>query len=397
MAAGPTSSKQLCIGVRVPDWTTGYAHRLFDGILDFRRSGAPIRIHFDHPSGADLPTEPITETWDGDGLLVFRHTQAEAKAWHRRGLKVVSLSAESPGKTPDFPRVTLDNRAVGGLAAHHLAALGLREFAYVHDPTRLYSAERGRSFISAIEALGANVHRVDVPVSSFPEATRARQTEECLSPQLSALPRPCGIFAKDDIAGMWVSRILSKLGICCPDEMPVLGVTDDTVFCNTANPPLSSVRYPGRRIGFEATRLLYQMIGGKEVAAGHRIVVPPQTVTARESTRHVVLADEVIDRSLERLRDEIRTRPVTVAELARWAGVSRELLRQRYHAVFGHSPKREIERLRASHVVASLHENATPLEELADELGFSGADDLCRFIKRVEGKTPGQIRREMVS
>jgi hypothetical protein len=79
---------------------------------------------------------------------------------------------------------------------------------------------------------------------------------------LEKLPRPCGILTKDDIAAVWTLRILNQLGIRCPDEMPILGISDDIVFCHMMDPPLSSIPYSGKRIGLQAATLLHRMMSG---------------------------------------------------------------------------------------------------------------------------------------
>jgi len=363
-------------------------------LLEFQRSTGAMELHFNQPSDGDLPSEPIDASWEGDGLLVYRHTVEEAEAWARRGIAAVNLSTEFPGTEPQMPRVTVDNHAVGRAAAEHLAALGLRDFAYVHESMRRYSAERLEAFRAAVEAGGGHLHQIDVPASAFAETERPRQIEECMREPFLALPRPCGVLAKDDIAATWTLRLMKSLGIACPGEMPLLGIANDIVFCHTASPPLSSVPYPARHVGLVAAELLWRMMNGEAVPPDHRIAVPPGPVVRRESTRHVVLADSVVTRAMELIRQEAMHRPVSVGELSRTVGVSRESLRQRFHAVLGHSPKREIERLRRQHVLELLLGTNLPLAEVASECGFADAAELCRFVKRQTGNTPGSIRRE---
>jgi LacI family transcriptional regulator len=76
------------------------------------------------------------------------------------------------------------------------------------------------------------------------------------------------------------------------------------------------------------------------------------------------------------------------------AGVSRESLRQRFQATLGRSPKEEIERIRSQNLCEKLRWTELPLEVIAEENGFAGPAEICRFIKRMTGKTPGAIRRE---
>ena len=389
------AGRRFRVGVRFPDWAIGFAFRFFDGLLEFRRMTEAIDLHFDHPSGGDLPSEPVGESWEGDGLLVFRHTSAEAAAWKSRGIAVVNLSTVFPDRAPDFPQVAVDNQVLGRAAAEHLATLGLRNFAYIHESARPYSHERLESFRETVGELGGRLHCIEVPASEFPAEERPRRIEQCMAPPLMALPRPCGILAKDDIAAIWTLRLLKKLGIDCPGEMPVLGVSGDAVFCHMADPPLSSIPHPARRIGFAAAKLLWRMMAGEQVPPGHRIAVPPGAVVPRESTRHVALADPVATRAMEIIRRESADGAISVAKLSRQVGVSRENLRQRFHTILGHSPKREIERQRGHHIRELLQSEHSTLDEIAEQSGFPDAAELCRFIKRTTGKTPGTIRKEL--
>jgi LacI family transcriptional regulator len=388
-------SRRFRVGIRLPDWATGFGFRLFEGLLDFQRARQAMELHFDQPSGGDLPPAPIDRNWRGDGLLVFRHTRQEADAWRARGIQVVNLSAEIPGAEPDFPRVTVDNRLVGRMAVEHLESLGLRNFAYVHESTRGYSAERLRAFREAVAECGGSFHQIDVPVSSFPVAECPQRIEQAVLGPLAALPLPCGILTKDDIAAVWTLNALRKLGIRCPDEVPLMGITDDIVFCHTTDPPLTSIPYPARKIAFAAADLLHRMMSGERVPPKHRLMIPPLPIAARESTRRVVLADQVVTRAMEIIRQQSAHGTVAVSALARAAGVSRESLRQRFQAALGRSPKQEIERLRCRHVCEVLRWSDLTLDQIAGKCGFTGPDEVCRFVKRHTGKTPGTIRKEL--
>lgn len=260
--------------------------------------------------------------------------------------------------------------------------------------TRRYSLERLEAFREAVVHGGGRLHQIDVPVSSFPVPVRPDEIERCLREPLLALPRPCGILTKDDIAAIFTLRSLDKLGISCSNEMPVLGVTDDIAFCHAAHPPLSSISYPGRKIGYSAADLLMQMMLGKKVPPDHRLLVPPDSLTYRESTGHVILEDDVVTLALAHIRQAIPTQSPSVAELSQWVGVSREGLRQRFLKSLGRGPKEEIQRLRCQHVTEYLKNTDSTIDTIAAQCGFSGSDEVCRFIKRMTGKTPGAIRKK---
>ncbi len=335
----------------------------------------------------------IDQHWDGDGLIVFRHSQEEARAWRKRGVAVVNLSAEYPGDSPVFPQCTMDNVAAGIMAARHLASLGLRDFCFINESTRKYSLERLEGFLQGVNAASGRLHRIDVPVSTFPVRDCPKRIERTIWPLLAELPRPCGIFTKDDIAAVWTLLALEKLGIRTPDDMPVLGVDDDVIFCHTTTPPISSIAYPGRVIGFEAASLLDRMLTGSSNWEPERLSIAATEIVIRESTRHVVLSDALTTRAMAYIREHAAVRSLQVAEVARHCGVSRESLRLKFREQLGHSPKEEIERLRLRNVMDLLRSNrAAKLEEIAYQSGFSGGDELCRFVKRMTGRTPGSLR-----
>ena len=151
----------------------------------------------------------------------------------------------------------------------------------------------------------------------------------------------------------------------------MLGVSDDVVFCHTTVPAMSSIAYPGRRIGRAAADLLHRMMNREKIPPRHRVTVPPAGLAQRESTGRVILDDPVVTRALDHLRENILRKGISVDALARKAGVSRELLRQKFHAALGRSPKEEIERLRCLRVCDYLHRTNFTLEAIGDAVAPS--------------------------
>ncbi|QJE96138.1 xylose operon transcription regulator XylR [Luteolibacter luteus] len=393
MNHGPTFRRTWRVGIRMVDWAQGFGNRIYGGILDFLREGHSFELEFVQPSGSDLPAVTIDENWQGDGLLVFRYTPAEARAWRKSGIKVVNLSSEQPPRGVLFPRVTLENQAAGRLAAEHLLGLGLRSFAFLHDPGRTYSRERLEGYRARLHEDGHTCRILPIPSSSFSPKIRARQIEQMAWRIMASLEAPCGLFAKDDISGVTAIRALKQVGMRVPEDVPVVGVSDDIVFCHATTPALSSVRFPGKQIGRAAAELLFRMMSGETMPPETRILAPSPGITVRESTGRVELPDPVVTRAMNFIRSRPLNLPIDTELLCREAGASREQLRQRFHATLGRTPKQEVDRIRSARVSDLLKRTDWTLERLAEHCGFSGGDELCRFMKRVTGSTPGEIRR----
>ena len=310
------------VGVRLIDWAQGFGYRLFGGFLDFIRSGHPMELAFEQPNGGDIEPVKIDRDWQGDGLLVFRYTAEEAKEWRRRRIPVVNLSTEQPPRIAGFPRVTLDNIRAGEMAAEHFLSLGLRNFAYLHDSNRVYSRERMEGYRRRLDEAGFAVQVIDIPSSTFPPKIRAKQNLEMAWRQFARLPQPCGLFAKDDISAVLAIRALRKIGLRVPQDVPVLGVADDIVHCLATTPPISSLRFPGRGIGFAAAQLLWRQMNGEKIDPREHLRIPPRGVVVRESTGHVELPDPLVTRALAVIREEAGRQSISAQELCRRAGVS---------------------------------------------------------------------------
>lgn len=385
--------KRYRVGIRLLDWSQGFGYRLFPGILEVARSGHDLDLVFEQPSGGDIAPIRIDEDWEGDGLLVYRYTAKEAKSWLKRGIKVVNLSAEQPANGPHFPRVTLDNEAAGVMAARHLMTLGLRRFAFWHDPHRRYSMERLDGYRRELKREGFETQVFEIPSSHYADHERAKRNEMLAWKLLAKLETPAGLFAKDDISAVCAMQALATLGLRCPEDVPLLGVADDAIYCHLTRPALSSVRFPGRSIGSQAMQLLISMMNGELVSDDTRIRIPPSQLAVRESSGLVELPDEVVTKAMRFIRATAQERGVSVDELCRAAGVSRELLRQRFQHTLGRTPKEEIDRQRAQVVCNFLRQTKWTIDRIAAHLGFGAADELCRFFKRTMEITPGEYRR----
>ena len=385
------------VGVRLIDWAQGFSYRLFGGILDYTRKGNPMVLDFEQPNASEIHPIRIDRSWKGDGLLVFRYTSEEARQWKKNGIAVVNLSTESPAGALHFPRVTLDNHTAGLMAAEHFLSLQLQHFSVVVDENRLYSRQRAEGFAARLAQSGKEARLISIPTSKFPLATRAQRNLQAAMLALSKLPLPCGIFCKDDLCAVWIIRAAHQLGLRVPQDVAILGVSDDMVHCMATTPAISSLHYPGRAIGFAAAELLGRKMRGEEIDPQTHIRIAPKNLVVRESSGAVELADAVVTSSLRLIRSIVQKRAMGVEELCRELGVSREILRQKFHAVLGKSPKHVIDQMRADLIGETLLQTSWTVDQTASVCGFTSSDDLCRFFKRIKGCTISDWRRQRSS
>ena len=83
----------------------------------------------------------------------------------------------------------------------------------------------------------------------------------------------------------------------------------------------------------------------------------------------------------------------TVESLAREAGMSRSAFAARFREMVGESPLHYVTRWRMTIALQALHEDKTPLAELAGQLGYQSEAAFSRAFKRVMGVSPGAARQ----
>lgn len=379
------------VGIRVPSWAT-FTRPIFKGVVDFTRRNEIWQIQTLVDSTNEMAPVVIDENWEGDGLILFRFSQEEVKSFKDRNIPVVNLSAECTGN--GYPSVIPDNPEIGKQAAQHLLTLGLKNFSFWGDPSRKYSNRRGKAFENEIRIAGFKCINVQLEPDQFPWEGRWVKLRERIIEELNRLPKPIGLFAKDDLLGSNIIRICNEVGIMVPEEIAVMGTNADEVFCQISTPPLSSVAYPGERIGFEAAKLLSNMMRREAIQDDYMRTIPIREIVARESTNTFAINDPIITEAVQYIRSVAPIYPVHVSEIAARSPLSLSGFNKHFVQCLGHTPKEEIKRARLAKVRVMLRNTQKKISLIAQEMKFESPEELSRFFKRETGQTPKEYRAQ---
>jgi len=188
-----------------------------------------------------------------------------------------------------------------------------------------------------------------------------------------------------------VARYAQLAGLRIPEDLALLGVDNDTLDCELALPPLSSVCVPWRTVGQNAALLVERALAGVLVE-GERIVVPPVDVIPRRSTDVTIVDDPIVDRSMSWIAEHIGRR-LTLNTIARAASLSRQRLEQRFQVATGRTVMQEVRRARVDMARRLLSTTALSLPLIAQQCGFTSAALLSVAFRRETGMPPGAYRR----
>lgn len=393
------------IGIRYPVWSR-YWQTLLPGVVDYIRLHEPWRLQVEDNSFGEMEAVKIDESWQGDGLILFRATEAELRKFRERGQAVVLTSSEGPDL--GFPRVLPDNHGIGRLAAAHLLEKCMPHFAFLARGEtlyqeaefapgfRVYPRERLQGFREHLLENGAEprVHLLEGRELWKPAAWKLIQAD--VSAFISGLPKPCGLFVVDDALGAVVMRAARELGVAVPADLAVVGFGNDPLFGMASVPALSSLIYPGMAIGGLAAGLIERQLAGDD-CTGLVVKVPVQEVAQRGSSDTIATADPAVAAALAWIRRHAPQHPVRVAELEEFIGISSSSLNQKFRISLSRSPKQEITRVRLNHLVSLLSITSASVVEIARVMHFASAHELSRFFLHETGERPTSFRERMAA
>jgi LacI family gluconate utilization system Gnt-I transcriptional repressor len=209
-------------------------------------------------------------------LTGTRHAPPVRALLRERRLPVVEtweLSEDPIDRVVGFSNFEAARRMTLELAAH-----GRRRIAFAGTPPRLEhrAAQRLAGYRAAMTELG---QRPDV-VTLDERGVTIASGERALAALLSRAVPPDAVFFVNDVAAFGAAQACQRLGVAVPGRLAIAGFGDFEL-ARASNPPLTTVRIPGERIGRTAARLIVERLagdpGGREdgrvVDLGFEIVV----------------------------------------------------------------------------------------------------------------------------
>lgn len=361
---------------------TGYAEGVLLGVAAYAR---PARAWtFDHGDSSLQGIERLLAQ-KPDGVVFCSSDNQVINLI--AAAKVAAVNAHFWEPPAPMGSVASDDHVVGELAAEHFLARGHRRFAYFPRTGWAVDA-RLHGFTAALARSGATPATFEgVPPSV---GRKEAAYEKALLHWLQELPKPVAIFCANDRFAWHVSERCRRLKLRVPTHVAILGVDNDRVICSLADPPLSSVQTGSERIGYEAARLLEQLMAGGVPESRH-VLVQPVRVVGRRSTDAVVAEDKLVAGALRHMKSHLVDN-IGLELLAKRLHCSRRTLERRFREVLGVSPAHAWTRFRLEEAQHLLADSELKLPLVAELSGFREAKYLSEAFKKLTGQTPGKFR-----
>ncbi|QDU10040.1 XylR family transcriptional regulator [Gimesia aquarii] len=363
-----------------------FGRGILQGISTYSRTHGPWSIFIDEWGPASSLPDWIKD-WDGDGIIARVRSQQMADRLHQAGVPIVDTLQQISNS--DLPGVYSDDIAIAALAFEHLHDRHLRHFAFVGVERSNWSLRRSIAFTDLVKRHGFECELYS-PLSRrrFSESWNGGQ--EDLGDWLESLPKPVGLMAAHDLRALCVLDACSRRNIAVPEQVAVVGVDNDDVFCEAINPHLTSISHQSEQIGYEAASLLDHLMKGKTTPCSP-LMLPPRTLVPRRSTDIIAVNDLAIASALEFIRRNACSK-INVALISQHVNLTRRSLERRFMRLVGKTPHQLIAEERLRRAKQLLIDTDFTLERIASMAGFSSAAYLSVVIKAHENCTPTEFR-----
>ncbi|ACB75598.1 transcriptional regulator, AraC family [Opitutus terrae PB90-1] len=363
---------------------------MLKGIAHYERSHRPWAAFLDDEARAEVDPHWVrSKKWQG---VISRHTTpALARVCAEQKLPLVDLNDCPP--LDGVAKIRPDNLALGHLGAEHFLERGYRYFGFSGFADQGWSGERRDGFVEALALAG---HSCDVQDVAYPGDLTpfwdARQIAT-LSPWLKRIPKPCAIMACNDMRALQVISAAQTAGFLVPEEVAVLGTNNDTIRCELAYPPLSSVATNAFQSGYQAAEHLAALMAGETAELLDRRIEPLGVVT-RQSTDILAMGDRNVAAAVSYIREHA-CHGICVEQVLKQAFASRSQLEKKFRRYIGRSPQAEIRRVQVAKIRQLLFETNFPLKKIAELAGFEHVEYMCVVFKRLTGDSPGNYRKKV--
>ena len=374
------------------DFSRSYGRGLLSGVAKFVREHHEWSVQSEEWRWTDA-TPAWFRNWKGDGAIAWVETPELADIVRSLGCPVVDVR----GSVPDcgLPLIATENKMVVNHVAEHFMQRGFRHYAFCGFVGANYSDQRSQMLEERLAQAGFTCATYNPPETSRDAQVielekRGLLFQDHLANWLKSLPKPVGIMACNDIRGHQVVNACRRANLAVPEEVAVVGVDNDEIFCELCDPPLTSVALNTVQIGYEATALLERiMAGGKSPEKPLRI--PPLGVVTRRSSDVLAMSDRQLAAGTRFMREHA-FQAININEVARAAGMSRRVFERRFLAQVGRPPKAEVLRLRLERVKDLLADTDWTLAQIAERTGFKYGEYLHSVFTQKVGMSPGRFR-----
>ena len=340
-----------------------------------------------------IPNSPrVLETGSYDGIIARVGTSFHKMAQYRK-IPLVNVWQNSPVK--EVASVFSNNYETGAIAAEHLLGRGLRRFGFLGHNRDRADIQQLDGYTETLKSEGyqSTIFKFNRSVIEG----NAEGWEEFilqLRKWIKGLQPPVGIHATSDINCRYLIEICKSLELKIPHDLAIVGSGNEPLICSSPYPSLTSIDKNFEEVGYQAARLLDEMMksGKRSKEAKY---CQPQGIVPRQSTDSYASDHPKVALALRYIAESANRR-IKVNDVVNAVATNRRTLERNFREFTGRTISHEISRMRIERAKRLMMESDLSFKELSAELGYRNSDHFYKSFLRAEGQTPSSFRKARI-
>ena len=371
------------------DFSSGYSRNLLKGIVRYSKevgnwSFQRMPLYYRMLYGENGVVE-WAKKWQADAIIA-QLSDVNIELLNDLNIPIIVQNYRDRNKA--VSNLTGDYFNTGVMAAKFFLNRGYRNFAFYGFKGAIWSRERADGYSHEIEKQG---YKLAVLENDNKDKEEWSYNHTVLGNWLQSLPKPVALFACDDHFALQISETCNVYNINVPDDIAILGVDNDDLLCNISDPPLSSIVLDVENGGYNAGKLLHQLIT-KEITEPFNIVVNPLIIERRKSTEKYAVSDKNI-RTILNYIEKNYANHLSVEELVKQVPLSRRVLEKKFKEETGESLYQYIQNYRIDQFTRLLITTDYSLFEAALQSGFENYKNVSRVFRKYKLLSPAEYRK----
>ncbi|MBN1407814.1 MAG: DNA-binding transcriptional regulator [Calditrichaceae bacterium] len=321
---------------------------------------------------------PKLTNWKPDGIIMRDSLIKEELI----GLKIPTILVQHDASlSKDLPVIITESDSISKMASEHLIERGFKNFAFCGFDRFEWSNKRKHYFSVYNTKAGFKTHVYSSPKKKKIIDWEDEQQHVCN--WLKTLPKPVGLLACNDDRAQHILEVCKRLNFRVPEDVAVIGVDNDPMVCEIEDPPLTSIALNVNAAGFEAARLLDQMITD-HITEGQHIKVFPTHIAQRQSTDILAVDDIEVASAIRYIKQNAKNK-IFIKDVVAATNVSRRTLEQRFKKNIHRSIYDEIRKVRVEMITNLLLETDLPISHITSYFNFTDIEHISRYFKNEKG------------
>ena len=371
------------------DFSSGYSRNLLKGIVRYSKevgnwSFQRMPLYYRMLYGENGVVE-WAKKWQADAIIA-QLSDVNIELLNDLNIPIIVQNYRDRNKA--VSNLTGDYFNTGVMAAKFFLNRGYRNFAFYGFKGAIWSRERADGYSHEIEKQG---YKLAILENDNKDREEWSYNHTVLGNWLQSLPKPVALFACDDHFALQISETCNVYNINVPDDIAILGVDNDDLLCNISDPPLSSIVLDVENGGYNAGKLLHQLIT-KEITEPFNIVVNPLIIERRKSTEKYAVSDKNIRIILNYIEKNYANH-LSVEELVKQVPLSRRVLEKKFKEETGESLYQYIQNYRIDQFTRLLITTDYSLFEAALQSGFENYKNVSRIFRKYKSLSPAEYRK----